>query len=198
MKKKILAKLGLIASTYLIGFSIYKYNENNIEKSDSSTIKDLIKDTNFKLDLKNINELEFAIQDSIIDIPNNKLMKTFYKNNKFNIYTNDSSKVSSISFTTNLTEFNNEDVEYLQKMYNFIFNNISHYLYEKTDHMIQNIQSLEYISNNKSSIIDNGYTIETISLNNTSELKFTNYYKIINEEIKAYKITIDILQGSMY
>lgn len=198
MKKKILVKLGLIATTCLIGFSIYRYNENNIEKNDSSTIEDLIKDTNFKLDFKNINELEFAIQDSTIDIPNNKLIKTFYKNNKFNIYTDDSNKVSAISFTTNLTEFNNDDVEYIQKIYNFIFNNISHYLFDKTDAMIQNIQSLEYISNNKHSIIDNGYTIETISLNHTSELKFTNYYKNINNEIKAYKITIDILQGSKY
>ena len=198
MKEKILVKLGLIATTCLTSFSIYKYNENNIEKNDSSTIEDLINDTNFKLDFKNINELEFALQDSTVDIPNNKLIKTFYKNNKFNIYTNDSSKVSAISFTTNLTEFNNDDIEYIQKIYNFIFNNISHYLFEKTEAMIQNIQTTEYISSNKNLINDKGYTTETISLSDTSELKFTNYYKSVNNEIKAYKITIDILQGSKY
>lgn len=198
MRKNILVKLGLIVTTCLTGFSIYKYNENIIEKNDSSTIEDLIKDTNFKLDFKNINELEFAIQDSTIDIENNKLIKSFYKNNKFNIYTNDSNKVSAISFTTNLTEFSNDDVEYIQKIYNFIFSNISHYLFEKTEDMIQNIQTEEYISSNKGLINDKGYTTETINLSDTSELKFTNYYKNINNEIKAYKITIDILQGSKY
>ena len=195
MKNKIPATLGILCTIPLAFFSIFAYNEHNVNKNNESTIEDLIKDTNFKLEFKNLSELEFTVQDSIINIKDNSTNKTFSKNNKFNISLNNSGKISSISFTTNLNEINNTDMEYLQKIYNFIFGNISDYMFTETEKMLQNIQSIDYINSNKSSINENGYTTESISLNSTSELKFTNYYKK-DDEIKAYKITLDILQGN--
>ena len=177
---------------------MFKYNEYTINKNDTSTIEDLIKDTNFKLDFKNLNELEFTVQDSIIDINNNELKKTFSKNNKFNITINENSKISSISFLTNLNELDNIDIEYLQKIYNFIFGSISQYMFEQTEDMMQNVQSTSYISSNKNTISNNGYTVESINLNHTSELKFTTYYKKVDNELKAYKINLDILKGNKW
>lgn len=196
-KYKTLSILSILSIIPLIFFSIFKDDEYNINKDDESTIEDLIKDTNFKLEFKSLSELEFTVQDSIIDI-NNTTNKSFSKNNKFNISINDLGKISSISFSTNLNEIDNIDIEYLQKIYNFIFGNISQYMFEKTEAMLQNIQSTNYIDSNKNTISNNGYTIESINLNSTSELKFTSYYKKVDNETKAYKVTLDILKGNKW
>lgn len=197
IKYKTLSILSILCIIPLVFFSTFKDDEYNINKDDESTIEDLIKDTNFKLEFKSLSELEFTVQDSIIDI-NNTTNKSFSKNNKFNISINDLGKISSISFSTNLNEIDNIDMEYLQKIYNFIFGNISQYMFEKTEAMLQNIQSTNYIDSNKNTISNNGYTIESINLNSTSELKFTSYYKKVDNETKAYKVTLDILQGNKW
>ena len=199
LKGKILSILGILCIIPLVFFSIFKDSEYYSSKDAESTTEELIKDTNFKLEFKSLSELEFTVQDSSIDVvKNNGTNKSFSKNNKFNISINDLGKISSISFSTNLNEIDNTDMEYLQKVYNFIFGNISQYMFEKTEAMLQNIQSANYINLNKNAISNNGYTIESINLNSTSELRFTSYYKKVDNETKAYKITLDILQGNKW
>lgn len=175
-------------------------HENKVTSIDTnSTIKEVVKETNFKLDFKNINELEYIMQDDIINYNNNnEPSKTFSKNNKFNILTLDTDKISSISYTSSILEMSNSDMDYLQKIYSFVFDNISSYLFDKTNELVQKMQSNEYIDLNKHSIKSNGYYKETIDLNKTSEIQITTYYQHSNNELIPYKVSIDILRGNKW
>lgn len=196
---KLVSKVGIILVVGSFSFfSIKDIQQKKISTESLSTIENVLKDTNFKLEFKNLNELEYIVQDSLIDSKNTGFNKTFKKNNKFDILINDNGKVISINYTTNLDDMNNNDMEYIQKLYNFVFNNISSYMLDKTNEIIKNVKSEEYINLNKSSLMNNGYLQESIPLNKTSQLLFTTYYKIDGKDINAYKLSLDILQGSKY
>lgn len=197
-KNKFLLNTSIILAICSTTFIAHRYNLNTSIKKTSNTMEDIIEDSNFKLEFKNLNELEFTVQDSTLDIKNTGLNKTFSNNQKFDILINNSGKISSISFNTETDDINDSDIEYLQKIYNFVFGNISSYIFENTEDILKKVQSPEYISANKIAILDNGYTIESLNLRKTSEIKFTTYYKKINNELRAYKVNLDILQGSKW
>lgn len=193
---KIGAMLLITSSIYITSKNIYKklnYNDNNL-----ATIEDLVKETNFKLDFKNINELEYALQDSIIETKNTGINKTFSNNNKFDILTNDNSKIISISFTSRISEIDNNDIDYLQKIYNLTFDNLSSFIFKESNEVIEKTQKEDYINSNKYDISNKGYTIESINLNKTSEIKITTYYQKIQQDFQAYKISLDIFQGNKW
>lgn len=193
---KIGAMLLITSSTYITSKNMYKklnYNDNNL-----ATIEDLVKETNFKLDFKNINELEYALQDSIIETKNTGINKTFSNNNKFDILTNDNSKIISISFTSRISEIDNNDIDYLQKIYNLTFDNLSSFIFKESNEVIEKTQKEDYINSNKYDISNKGYTIESINLNKTSEIKITTYYQKIQQDFQAYKISLDIFQGNKW
>lgn len=196
---KFILKTGVILLFCTTAYVSVKKSSNIIVEDNSlSTIEDLIKETNFKLDLKNINELEYTIQDSVVDIRNTGFNKSFSNNKKFNILTEDNGKISCINYISNLTDMSNEDVEYLHKIYSFIFGNLSSYMFDKTNETFKKVQSSDYINSNKFSILNQGYTQEYISLSKTSELKFTTYYENKHDGITAYKVSLDILQGNKW
>ena len=185
----------LSSTVYIMATNLpEKFNTN----TSSSTIEDLIDETNFKLEFKNLNELEYTVQDSTVDIKNTGFNKSFFNNNKFDILITENGKISSISYISETSQMNSIDLEYLQKIYNFVFENLSSFIFEESNKMIKKVQSLDYINSNKTSISENGYTIESIKLNKTSEIRITTYYENKQNEIIAYKIAIDILQGNKW
>lgn len=190
-----------IAITFLgvsiITYSLTQKSNEQTTNNTTSSIEEIVKETNFKLDFKNINELEYTMQDNMIDTHNNT-NKTFEQNNKFNISTLESGKISSINYTSLISEMNNGDIDYLQKIYNFVFENISSYMFDKSNELIQKMQSNEYITTHKSNLKNNGYLKEHISLNKTSEIQLTMYYKSSNNSFSPYKICLDILQGNKW
>lgn len=191
------AGIALVAcSTVFI--TIKNLPDKSYTSSTSATIEDLIEETNFKLEFKNLNELEYTIQDLTIDIKNTGFNKSFSNNNKFDILINDSGKISSISYISDISDINESDIEYLQKIYNFVFNNLSSFIFDKTKETVEKVQSPLYISSNKSTILEKGYTTESISLSRTSEIKITTYYETKQNKFSAYKISIDILQGNKW
>lgn len=185
----------LSSTVYIMATNLpEKFNTN----TSSSTIEDLIDETNFKLEFKNLNELEYTVQDPTVDIKNTGFNKSFFNNNKFDILITENGKISSISYISETSQMNSIDLEYLQKIYNFVFENLSSFIFEESNKMIKKVQSLDYINSNKTSISENGYTIESIKLNKTSEIRITTYYENKQNEIIAYKIAIDILQGNKW
>lgn len=197
---KFILKAGIalaICSTAYITIKILPdktYNNN----SYSTTIEDLIEETNFKLEFKSLNELEYTMQDLTIDIKNTGFNKSFSNNNKFDILINDSGKISSISYISEISDINENDMEYLQKIYNFVFENLSSFIFDKTKETLKKIQSPEYINSNKNFISENGYLIESINLSRTSEIKITTYYESKQDQLSAYKVSLDILQGNKW
>lgn len=199
MKKNKIIKLVILGSvTGCLFIGINQFNQRNDTVTETLTIEDLVKETNFKMELKNLNELEYTVQDSTSNIKDSEHNKTFSSNNKFDIRINESGKVLSINYTGNLNELNSDDIEYLKKVYNFSFGEISTFILDETNKIIPKFHSEEYITNNKTQIINEGYTTESIILGKTSELKFTIYYENIHIQPKPYKISIDILQGNRW
>ena len=196
---KFILKTGIISTLFIFSYvTVRNLPEKQLEVESLSTIEDLIKETNFKLEFKNLNELEYTVQDSTIDIKNTGVNKSFSNNNKFDILINDTGKISSISYTSDLSDMNSIDVDYLKKIYNFVFDSISSFMFEKTTETLQKVQSEEYINLNKSLISEKGYIYESISLSKTSELKFTVYYENKQDNLVAYKVSLDILQGNKW
>lgn len=196
---KFILKTGIISTLFIFSYvTVKNLPEKQLEVDPLSTIEDLIKETNFKLEFKNLNELEYTVQDSTVDIKNTGINKSFKNNNKFDILINDTGKISSINYTSDLSDMNSSDIEYLKKIYNFVFGSISSFMFEKTTETLQKIQSEEYISLNKSLISEKGYIHESISLSKTSELKFTIYYESKQDSFVAYKVSLDILQGNKW
>lgn len=196
-------KFILISSAImLIGYCGYTSSQDTPFDSNSNmssvTVEDLIKETNFKLEFKNLNELEYSLQDSAIE-KNSSTLKTFSKNSKFSVLTNSNNlKIHSISYTSNIDEINENDLEYLKTIYNFVFDSLSNFMFDKTTDILENAKDTNYINNNKSSILENGYTCESISLSKTSEIKITIYYSTKNNKSVAYKVSLDILQGNKW
>lgn len=182
--------------------SIYIATKHTPDKiynnSYSTTIEDLIEETNFKLEFKSLNELEYTMQDLTIDIKNTGFNKSFSNNNKFDILINENGKISSISYISDISDMNENDMEYLQKIYNFVFENLSSFIFDKTKETLEKVQSPDYVSFNRSSISEKGYTIESINLSKTSEIKITTYYETKQNKFSAYKISLDILQGNKW
>lgn len=199
VKYKAILKVGFIsalcAGSYI---TIKNLPEKELVTDSVSTIEDLMKETKFKLEFKNLNELEYTVQDSTVDIKDTGLNKTFSNNNKFDIKVDSSGKVSCINYTSELSDLSELDIDYMKKVYSFVFGTISTFILEETNETIEKVQGDEYINSNKVNIINNGYLQESIQLSKTSELKFTTYYERNQDKIKAYKISIDILQGNKW
>lgn len=196
---KFILKTSIISTLLIFSYvAVKNLPEKQLEVDSLSTIEDLIKETNFKLEFKNLNELEYTVQDSTIDIKKTGINKSFKNNNKFDILINDTGKISSINYTSDLADMNSSDIEYLKKIYNFVFSSISSFMFEKTTETLQKVQSEEYINLNKSLISEKGYLYESIALSKTSELKFTIYYENKQDNLVAYKVSIDILQGNKW
>lgn len=199
VNKKFILKTGiglLVCSTIYLSIKIIPNKMS--DDSYLTTIEDLVEETNFKLEFKSLNELEYTMQDSTIDIKNTGLNKSFSNNNKFDILINTEGKISSITYTSELTNMDENDIAYLEKLYNFVFENLSSFIFDKTKEILEKVQSNEYINYNKSIISENGYTIESINLRKTSEIKITTYYEAKQNNFSAYKISLEILQGNKW
>lgn len=199
LKNKFILKTGiglLICSTVYLSIKIIPnkiYDNNSL-----TTIEDLVEETNFKLEFKNLNELEYTMQDSTIDIKNTGFNKSFANNNNFDILVNEDGKITSISYISDLSTMDEKDILYLEKLYSFVFDNLSSFIFDKTNEIFKKVQSSEYINSNKSFISENGYTIESINLRKTSEIKITTYYEAKEDTFSAYKISLEILQGNKW
>lgn len=199
LKNKFILKTGiglLICSTVYLSIKIIPnkiYDNNSL-----TTIEDLVEETNFKLEFKNLNELEYTMQDSTIDIKNTGFNKSFANNNNFDILVNEDGKITSISYISDLSTMDEKDILYLEKLYSFVFDNLSSFIFDKTNEIFKKVQSSEYINSNKSFISENGYTIESINLRKTSEIKITTYYEAKENTFSAYKISLEILQGNKW
>lgn len=199
LNHKFILKAGIalmVCSTAYITIKIIPDKTHN--DIHSTTIEDLIEETNFKLEFKSLNELEYTMQDSTIDIKNTGFNKSFLNNNNFDILINDMGKISSISYISEISNMNENDIEYLQKIYNFVFENLSSFIFDKTKEALEKVQSSDYINSNKYTISAKGYTIESISLSRTSEIKITTYYETKQDSFSAYKISLEILQGNKW
>lgn len=200
IKHKFIFNIGVFLSLGICSFILYNnINIDNETNISVLTIEDLVKESNFKLNFKNLNELEYTLQDSTTETNTNSSNKTFLKNNKFNIYiNNETNKINAISYTSNIADINNNDLDYLQKIYNFVFDNLSSFILDKTNEILEKSQDSDYITSNKNLILDNGYISETITLSKTSEIKITTYYQNHENKLSAYKVSIDILQGNKW
>lgn len=199
LNHKFILKAGIalmVCSTAYITIKIIPDKTHN--DIHSTTIEDLIEETNFKLEFKSLNELEYTMQDSTIDIKNTGFNKSFLNNNNFDILINDMGKISSISYISEISNMNENDIEYLQKIYNFVFENLSSFIFDKTKEALEKVQSSDYINSNKYTISAKGYTIESINLSRTSEIKITTYYETKQDSFSAYKISLEILQGNKW
>lgn len=199
LNHKFILKAGIalmVCSTAYITIKIIPAKTHN--DIHSTTIEDLIEETNFKLEFKSLNELEYTMQDSTIDIKNTGFNKSFLNNNNFDILINDMGKISSISYISEISNMNENDIEYLQKIYNFVFENLSSFIFDKTKETLEKVQSSDYINSNKYTISAKGYTIESINLSRTSEIKITTYYETKQDSFSAYKISLEILQGNKW
>lgn len=192
------AGIGIILIT-IIYFSVslfQKIEYGIITQNNISKIEGLVNETNFKLEFKSLKDLEYIVQDITIPVGEDYSRQTFKNNSKFNIYSNENKNIASIHYLSELNDINLSDKEYLKKIYNFVFLNISTFMYEKTLESIEEVQSDAYITTNKYSIESQGFTSKSIPIGETSEIKITTYYNINNGNISAYKINISILKGN--
>jgi hypothetical protein len=199
--KYVVVALSLIAIITLSDYAIKKIVKMKSTSDEDIIATEMLSSTDFILGLKKTPQLEYVVGDTLINIDDsNEYYKTFENNRKYEVFINkNTEEISSLHFTSNVDDMNEEDIKYLKIIYNLSFSNLSSYMLEKTNSLIETMGSSEYISKKSTVISKNSSITETIPIGKTSEIKITAFY-IQNElgknEIES--IDVSILKGNKW